>query len=512
MPNLFEEFYKRRLLAEETADSGKSSAGNTHKGGESIPAESREKEHASEEDRKPFVYKPERPMELPQGVMEIFKAFQDQELLADIEVELKKAIPNGKAYHIDEVFGTDEKGNSRLAKIDPKMRKDLKVGKTKLFVVGGAVRDFLLSIFHQDKLHKTPRNWNLATDARPKIVQLILMNARPHGIKCKMKQLGVVTAYIDGEEYDIETFRDGAPTAKSDSESYITYSTAARDAKRRDFRINSLRYDIEKEVVEDDVGGFGDIIESPPKLRPNDPDIFKKEPHVALRAMRLHGKINGGDHTTFDPSVSKSLTNFDMGNKVDRKRVRDEFMDGLKVADDQGKYIAGFANTGKPGKNMLQQVFPGLEVDGKLDIPNNTHPHVALALILKNNGPEKVEKVSDSLAKSGFQRDEIGDVTFLLSLPKYTGVEMAQQFQADMNEKAKRLVPSAIRNYAKWSKLPNKQVIDKLLEMRVQGRSAAKQPTEAPKPALPGPTPPSKPEVNKFNKAHANTGAVMPSK
>lgn len=477
MPKYFEQYLQHRLLAEAEAD--KSSSGGSHKGGESVKPESREKEHTPEDAQKPFTYKPERPMDLPQGVMEIHKAFLDAELLGDIEAELKKAIPNGKAYHIDEVFGTDEKGNSKLAKVDPKMRKDLKVNKCKLFVVGGAVRDFLLSIFHQDRLHKTPKNWNLATDARPKIVQLILMNARPHPIKCKMKQLGVVTAFIDGEEYDIETFRDGAPAAAGKAgpdgaeNSFVTYSTPARDAKRRDFRINSLRYDIEKEVVEDDVGGFGDIVESPPKLRPNDPDILKKEPHVAMRAMRLHGKINGGDHTTFDPSLAKGLSNFDLGSKVDRKRVRDEFMDGLKVADDQAKYIAGFANTGKPGKNLLQQVFPGLEVNGKLDIPNNTHPHVALALILSQNGPDKVEKVASALEKSGFQRDEINDVTFLLGLPKYNNPEQVQEFNQEMNEKARKLVPSAIRNYAKWARLSNKQTIDKLLEYKSQGRYPA---------------------------------------
>ncbi|MFX7571054.1 hypothetical protein ABTJ55_19945, partial [Acinetobacter baumannii] len=77
-----------------------------------------------------------------------------------------------------------------------------------------------------------------------------------------------------------------------------------------------------------------------------------------------------------------------MGDKIDRNKVHDEFMDGLKVADDQNHYVNNFHMLGKPNKTLLHQMFPGLEVNGKIGIPNNTHPHVVLALILKNNGPE----------------------------------------------------------------------------------------------------------------------------
>lgn len=447
----FEQQYKKKMneAAEAAANKGK----------EVIPPESREKEHVSSDKSKPFAYKPERPMDLPQGVLEIFKAFQNQELLADIENELKKNVPNGKAYHIDEIFGVDENGKSKFAKIDPKIRGQLKVTKCKLYVVGGAVRDFLLSIFHPNKLHKTPKNYNLATDARPKIIQLILMNAKPTPIRCESKTMGVVTAVVDGEKYEIETFRD-EPNGNNE---FITYSNAARDAKRRDFRINSMRYDIEKESVEDDVGGFGDITESPPKLRPNDPEVFKKDPHVAMRAFRLHGKINGGDHKGFDGEVAKALSNFDMGDKVDRKRVSKEFMDGLKVADNQANYIASFANFGKPNKNVLQQIFQGLDVDGKLNIPNNTHPHVALSLILKNNGPDNIKRVEAVLEKMGFGKDEINDVSFLLSLPKYHSLEQLGDFIIEMKEKAKKLVPSMIKNYVKWARLGNANIIEKML-------------------------------------------------
>jgi hypothetical protein len=463
----FGDYLQKRMLVSEGDD----------KGSEKIAPESREKEHVSEDKRKPFTYKPDAPMELPQGVMEIYQAFQNKELMADIEAELWKAVPNGKLYNIDKIFGVDEKGVSKLAKVDQKQRRtQLTISKCKLYVVGGAVRDFLISIFHQDKLHKSPRNFNLATDARPKIVQLILMNATPP-VECKPgKEMGATVVVTDGETYEIETFREDKPagnTAPSgDRENFVTYTTPQRDSLRRDFRANALRYDIEKEIIEDDVGGFGDIVENPPKLRTIKPakDSFKQDPIRAFRGLRLHGKMVGGDHMTMDSDMRSSLQDFDMGDKIDRNKVHAEFMDGLKVADDQNHYVSNFHALGKPTKNLLMQMFPGLEVNGKLNLPHNTHPHVVLALILKGNGPDKVEKVQNVMQKAGFDSSEISDVAFLLSLPKFTNPDQVNEFMQEMNSKAKKLVPTAIRNFAKWAKLPNKSIIDKMLEYRSRGK------------------------------------------
>lgn len=409
-----------------------------------------EKENST--DKKSFTYKPEKPMELPEGVKEINKAFQNKELLKDIEVELHKIKPNGKSYHIDEVFGIDEKGMSKFEKADQQDRKQLKIAKCKLYVIGGAVRDFLLSIFHPTKLHKKPKNYNLATDARPKIVELILLNA---GIKAKPGKLGTTIVTMNEEDYEIDTFRE-------EGSGFITYSTPGRDALRRDFRINALRYDIDKEIVEDDVGGFGDLVENPPKLKTigSAKESFKKDPIRVLRALRIHGKINGSDQ--MDTDIIQSLKEIDLDfSKIDVKKIHDEFMEGLKVADDQNSYISNFINLGKT-KNLLQQIFPNLNVS-PIDIPHNTHPHVVLALILKNNNKERVEAI---MKKMGFTDSETSDTCFLLSLSRYYSENQINDFYRDMREKVKRLIPTAIRNYIKWAKLGNRTLIEKFLKYK----------------------------------------------
>jgi hypothetical protein len=110
-------------------------------------------------------------------------------------------------------------------------------------------------------------------------------------------------------------------------------------------------------------------------------------------------------------------------------------------------------------------MFPGLEVNAKFPAPNNTHPHVALALILKDNAPDKAASL---LEKAGFDHDEIVDVVFLLGLSRYRSADQVDEFFHAYN-KAKKLVPSAIKNYVKWANLTNKNIINKLLDHKKSG-------------------------------------------
>ncbi|MFX7756113.1 hypothetical protein ABTJ91_20690, partial [Acinetobacter baumannii] len=73
------------------------------------------------------------------------------------------------------------------------------------------------------------------------------------------------------------------------------------------------------------------------------------------------------------------------------------------------------------------------------------------------------------MQKAGFDSSEVSDVGFLLSLPKYTSPEQVNEFFDAMHSESKKLVPSAIRNYAKWAKLPNRNIIEKLIDYKKKG-------------------------------------------
>ncbi len=71
--------------------------------------------------------------------------------------------------------------------------------KHKLYVVGGAVRDAILG--------KTPKDYDLATDAEPDKVEQMMAKA---GFKTLPtgKAFGVINVFTDQGEYEIATFRE----------------------------------------------------------------------------------------------------------------------------------------------------------------------------------------------------------------------------------------------------------------------------------------------------------------
>ena len=62
------------------------------------------------------------------------------------------------------------------------------------YLVGGCVRDLLLGI--------QPKDWDIATDARPEEIQKLFRKTIPVGAK-----FGVVIVRLRGKNYEVATFR-----------------------------------------------------------------------------------------------------------------------------------------------------------------------------------------------------------------------------------------------------------------------------------------------------------------
>ena len=102
------------------------------------------------------------------------------------------------------------------------------------YVVGGCVRDALIN--------KTPHDWDICTSARPETV-LALM--REHCVKTIETGLqhGTVTAHLNGENYEITTFRvdgDYSDNRRPDHVEFV--GSVIEDLSRRDFTINAMAY------------------------------------------------------------------------------------------------------------------------------------------------------------------------------------------------------------------------------------------------------------------------------
>lgn len=110
---------------------------------------------------------------------------------------------------------------------------------------GGVVRDKLLG--------KESHDIDIATSATPDQVEALFEKTIPVG-----KAFGVVRVLIDGDEFEVATFRSDFGTDGRRPER-VEFSSIEEDAKRRDFTINGLFYDPIDDKVIDYVGGKGDL-------------------------------------------------------------------------------------------------------------------------------------------------------------------------------------------------------------------------------------------------------------
>jgi len=159
------------------------------------------------------------------------------------------------------------------------------------YLVGGGVRDLLLG--------REPKDFDIATDARPEQVRKLFRNCRLIGRRFRLAHV-----YFGRDIRDIvevATFRALVDSERPDGEGVViedgriirdnVYGTIEEDALRRDFTVNSLYYDIADFSVVDYTGGLEDLeagtirLIGAPKVR------YREDPVRMLRAVRFAAKL-----------------------------------------------------------------------------------------------------------------------------------------------------------------------------------------------------------------------------
>lgn len=154
------------------------------------------------------------------------------------------------------------------------------------FLVGGAVRDLLLG--------GHPKDFDVATDARPDEVRALFRNCRLIGRRFRLAHV------VFGREIvEVATFRGVSDDGSGDRHLIDgrlvrdnVYGSIEEDAIRRDFTINALYYDISDFSVRDYVGGVADLERRLLRLI-GDPEVrYREDPVRMLRAARLAAKLD----------------------------------------------------------------------------------------------------------------------------------------------------------------------------------------------------------------------------
>ncbi|HEX2732559.1 MAG TPA: polynucleotide adenylyltransferase PcnB [Polyangiaceae bacterium] len=165
------------------------------------------------------------------------------------------------------------------------------------YLVGGCVRDLLLGA--------APKDFDVATSARPEAVRRLFRNSRIIGRRFRL----VHVLFGAGKVIETATFRRNPSDEDNASDDLLirddnTFGEAHEDAARRDFTINALFYDLELGEVLDWCGGMRDIEERAVRTI-GDPVIrFSEDPVRMLRAVRFSARLDVGiDPATYHAMV-----------------------------------------------------------------------------------------------------------------------------------------------------------------------------------------------------------------
>lgn len=164
------------------------------------------------------------------------------------------------------------------------------------YIVGGAVRDFLLN--------RQPKDYDLSSSATPEEIKKVF---RKQHVMIIGKRFRLVHYYHKDEIIEISTFRRKPENTAPDSGKPLSpkfanapehmifrdneYGSAEEDAWRRDFTVNALFYDPVHDKIFDHTGmGLNDIRDGIVRLIGEPSLRLEEDPVRILRALKLVGQ------------------------------------------------------------------------------------------------------------------------------------------------------------------------------------------------------------------------------
>jgi tRNA nucleotidyltransferase/poly(A) polymerase len=245
----------------------------------------------------------------------------------------------------------------------------------KLYVVGGAVRDYLNS----DK----PKDFDLATDALPDEVLQILGDK--YRTNLQGKAFGVVVVYTKDEPagMEIATFREDV--SKGRNPEVKLGVTIEDDVKRRDLTYNALFYDLDKREIVDLVGGVSDMENKVTRMVGNAIERIDEDSLRILRSFRFASRYGTPLSKDLSEAIKerKWLKNIDPETgemkRISQERVWEEIKKAFKQAKSFKHYLEFFNEF-----DMWEEVFPGSKINTDIDECEELTSYIANLFKLEN--------------------------------------------------------------------------------------------------------------------------------
>ncbi|MCK3657304.1 poly(A) polymerase [Pasteurellaceae bacterium Pebbles2] len=158
------------------------------------------------------------------------------------------------------------------------------------YIVGGCLRDLLLG--------KTPKDFDVATNARPEQVQAIFQR------QCRLvgRRFRLAHIMFGRDVIEVATFRASHSSHHSENHAKQSeqgmllrdnvYGTLEQDAERRDFTVNALYYSPKENLIYDFYHGIDDLKAGKLSLIGDPITRYQEDPVRMLRAIRFMAKLD----------------------------------------------------------------------------------------------------------------------------------------------------------------------------------------------------------------------------
>lgn len=259
----------------------------------------------------------------------------------------------------------------------------IKAGKD-LFLVGGAVRDFIQGI--------KPKDYDLVTNALPEESKEILKDFKVSDEQGK--NFGVLRVYTKDEPggHEVASYRKdisgGRDTKGEDQKVELGSSVTMKDdCFRRDLTMNALFYDIKNKQIIDLVGGVSDIKKGIVRAVGDAAERFLEDRLRICRIFRFAARTGG----EIDENTAKAIKNDNRlkgvspKDDVSQERIWEEIKKAWSQAKDYRNYLNFFSEF-----DMWSEVFPGSKINTESVVSKDFV--VVMANLFKLENPERLEK------------------------------------------------------------------------------------------------------------------------
>ena len=200
----------------------------------------------------------------------------------------------------------------------------LREGGFRSWIVGGCVRDELLSQQNGKPQADIRGDWDIATSARPEQVQKLFRRVIPTGI-----QHGTVTVMMKQTGYEVTTLRGETEYTDGRRPDAVYFVDDIKDdLARRDFTINAIAYDPLADQLIDPFDGIRDLRARKLRAVGDAAQRFAEDGLRVLRAARFVATLEVDLHPDTARAIEPSLASY---RKVSAERVRDEWLKTTKA-------------------------------------------------------------------------------------------------------------------------------------------------------------------------------------